>query len=126
MRISNVTETVEDLLEQGVSDREEILDVLVGQVDVDLATLKRKFADRRLSLSLLKIQDDDGERLAFPTRDSEGDKVIVHLDHNPDARLLLDIADRKERRAKRELHEARRLRDRAQLELNLEHPVAAD
>ena len=109
---------VVEMIQGGVDGRDEMVDALIRHVDLPINTLRRIVAKKWLSLALVTIRDDDGERLAFPARDDDGRPIVVHLDYSQNAGVMLELAHRKREHARREVREADRLEERAfQLDL---------
>lgn len=111
--VEQIRDRAEALMAAGEFDREAILDEVVDMVEMDVEAMKRSLAKRRLSLAIATIRNDEGERMAFTARDSEGRPVFVHMEHSRDYKAMAALAMRKRRHAYRELHEADRLFERS-------------
>jgi hypothetical protein len=111
---------IEGMLASGETRRDVILDALVrkfgGEVECEYAV--RSLCRQRLSLVVGKWTDASGDRVAFPSRDAEGQNVIVHLGYTNDRATVLAASDRYDREAKEKAHISARLYEVAmQMEL---------
>jgi hypothetical protein len=118
---------IERLLEDGVDDRAEIVAAVGRELDIDVETLRRMAADKAVSLALASMRDGDGERLAFPSRDEDGNRTIVHVRFTKDAWAVHRAGVHLEKVGKSMVRSGQRLQERAvQLGLDLfdEHNAA--
>lgn len=85
LRPDEVMDVVERLLDQGVDSRERIVEAVALAVDMDEFQLRRLAADKAVSLALAAMRDENGDRVAFPSRNEDGERVIVHVAYTRDA-----------------------------------------
>lgn len=114
-------------LESGEAHFEEIRDVIAAEIEdrADFRSLCVMAADKVLSLAVAAERSEDGERLAFPDRDRDGERIIVHTRYTHDPMVLRRAGVRKIKRGRREIREGRGLIARAeQIEMEL-FPAAA-
>ncbi|HSH44852.1 MAG TPA: hypothetical protein VK966_03295, partial [Longimicrobiales bacterium] len=60
--------------------------------DVDMEGAVRRLLKQRVSLAVVRIQDEEGERLAFSVKDAEGKRTLAHMSHNHDPKLWLQVS----------------------------------
>jgi hypothetical protein len=119
---------IERLLEDGVDDRAEIVTAVGREIDIDVETLRRMAAGQSGCRSRWPpMRDGDGERLAFPSRDEDGNRTIVHVRFTKDAWAVHRAGVHLEKVGKSMVRSGQRLQERAvQLGLDLfdEHNAA--
>lgn len=113
MRPDEVMEIIERLLEAGVSSRVEIVDEVCRTFEMDAAALRRLAADKAVSLALASMRDENGERLAFPSRDTEGNRIVVHIAYTKDAWAMHRAGVHLENVGKSMVRSGKRLQERA-------------
>lgn len=113
LRPDEVMELIENLLASGVDRRDEIVAAVAQEVDLDNCTLRRMAADKAVSLCLAAMRDDNGDRLAFPSRDDEGNRVVVHVNYTHDATAMHRAGVHMENVGKSMVRSGKKLQDRA-------------
>lgn len=113
LRPDQAAEVIERVLQSGEDRREKIVDAVALLIDSDHDALKRLAADKLVSLALATMRDDSDERLAYPSRNEEGERTVVHMTHTRDPRALLRCGKRMQRQGKSIAAAGDRLVDRA-------------
>ena len=126
--VDRVRAIVHRALESGETHTEAIRDVVANEIEqeANVRELCRTTADKLVSLVVATERDDVGDRMAFPSRDPEGERIIVHLKYTDDAGVLRYAGIRRVKQGKRRIEEGRRMIARAdQLEIDFPAPTAA-
>lgn len=113
LRPDAAMEIIERLLADGVDRRDDIIDAVAEEISESASTLRRLAADKVVSLALASMRDVDGNRLAFPSRNSDGKRVVVHVNYTTDARAMYEAGDRLEHVGKSMVTAGQRLKARA-------------
>jgi hypothetical protein len=123
----SINKIVEQQLRQGETNRKRIVEaVLPACADMDCDFLRRFYADHRVSLIVGTMRNDDGERVAFPSRDSHGRRTIVHTDYTKDPNALMSAAIRLMTHGRNMWRAGKRLAQKAeQIRLDLQERKAA-
>lgn len=111
--VSDAATIVENMLAEGESDRDVLIDAILPLVTDDVRALRWKHAKKRLSLIVSTLKNEHGDRVAFPGRDADGKAIVLHLSYSENARAMRDLAERKRLHARAELRDADRLEERA-------------
>lgn len=111
--VETATHVVERMLKEGQHNRDQLVEAILPFMDEDVQAMRRKLAKKRLSLIVSTLRDGDGLRLAFPSRDEEGNAIVVHMHYTASAKAMRDLAQRKRLHAYGDLRDADRLEERA-------------
>jgi hypothetical protein len=114
--VAEVRQIMHAHLERGDFDFREIRDEVAGRLAAvtEPSAAFLVAADKLLSLAVATERDKDGERSAFPDRDTEGRRIIVHTDYTTDPNVLRKTGLRKISKGKREIKEGHQLVARAE------------
>lgn len=110
---AEVQPIMERMIEDGEDRREKIVEAVAREVEMDMQSLRRLAADKGVSLALAAMRDEDGERLAYPSRNEDGVRTVVHVELTKDPRALHRAGVRMEKRGEKMAKSGRRLQERA-------------
>lgn len=113
LRPDEVMKVIERLLEDGEDRRDEIVGAVAESVKMDEAELRLMAADKAVSLALAAMRDGDGDRLAYPSRDAEGNRTVVHVNYTKDAWAMHRAGVHLEKVGKSMIRSGKRLQERA-------------
>lgn len=112
----SISSIVEEQLRAGETSRARIVEAVlpaVGSMDCDY--LRRFYADSRVSLAVGSMRDENGERVAFPSRDQHGKRTVVHTEHTANPDVLMTAAFRLMKHGRNMIKAGRRLAEKADL-----------
>lgn len=112
LRPDEVIPVIERLLESGEDRRDAIVSAVAKLVESNEHALKRMAADKAVSLALAAMRDDSDERLAYPSRNDEGERTVVHMRLTKDPRALIRCGKRMEKMGTKMARAGVRLQER--------------
>lgn len=120
-QLDDLSSFVEAMLASGENHTDEIVEAAYVRfgLEIDPGSAVRALIKKRVSLAVSQMKDDDGDRLAFASRDELGRSIIVHLDYTDDRSTLLTAALRYEGIGKAAFRIRDRLMERA-VQMSLE------
>ena len=117
-RLNEVMPIVEQMLDDGIEDRDLIVAAVRDQVDVDIDELLRVYFTKAVSFSLANIRDDMGRRLVYQLREN-GKNIAIHLGRTTNYELVRKLGNQKKETARAINAEGDRLLNIAdQIEMN--------
>lgn len=99
IKLADIAPIYERCMAEGITDRETIILRILEEVEIDPDTLRRMAADKALSLFLCTQRDEDNVALAVPSRNEDGERIIVDRRYSHDAAVLRKTGMRMETRA---------------------------
>lgn len=108
--LDDLSSFIEGMLANGENHTDEIVEAAYIRfgLEIDVASAIRSLIKKRVSLAVSQMKDDDGDRVAFASRDPDGKQIIVHLDYTDEPATLHHAAHRYDNISKA----AARVRDR--------------
>lgn len=100
---------VEEMLANGIEDRDTIVAAASERMDVDDDEMRRVYFTKAVSWALTKVRDDLGKRLVYQVRES-GKHLVVHVGRTTNYQLIYKIATQKTEAGERLQAEGARLR----------------
>lgn len=94
LALDDVIAFVEEQAASGVTDMAEIEAAAFERFkdEADAEGAIRRLIKQRVSLAVVRIADEEGERLAFSVKDAEGKRTLAHMGHNTDPKLWLQVS----------------------------------
>ena len=113
LRPDQVMKVIEGMLEGGEDRRDTIVAKVALALDMNVFELQRLAADKAVSLALAAMRDEDGNRIAFPGRNENGERVVIHTTYTTDARAMHQAGVRLQRVGENMIKAGTRLQVRA-------------
>lgn len=93
-RLNDVIPIVERMLEDGIEDRDCIVEVASREIDVDDEELRRVYFTKAVSFAITHIRDGMGRRLVYQIREN-GKHLAVHIGRTRNFALVRKIGGHK-------------------------------